>query len=101
MVSERSVAERGGEVIPHFSGVDLKACFTFFTTRAADGSKFPLILVVNGRTERCHKQFDSLECVDEVWHSPSGSTSGIIYRLWELLETTGRERCNVDAAAIT
>jgi hypothetical protein len=72
MVSEKSIAERGAEAIPRFTGADSKACLTFFATCAADGSTFPLILLAKGKTERCHKQFGSVGHPHEVWHSPSG-----------------------------
>jgi hypothetical protein len=55
-----------------FTGADSKACFTLFAMCAADGSRFPLILVTKRRTERCDKQFGSLGCPHEVWHSSSG-----------------------------
>jgi hypothetical protein len=72
MASEGSIAERGAEVIHRFTGADLKACFTFCATCAADGSKFPLMLVAKRRTGCCHNQFGSLGDSHEVWHSPSG-----------------------------
>jgi hypothetical protein len=72
MASERSSAERGAELIPRFTGADSKACFTFFATCTADGSKFPLTLLAKGKAERCRKQFDSVGHLHEVWHSHSG-----------------------------
>jgi hypothetical protein len=55
MLSERSIADGGAEVVLRFMEADLKACLTFFATCAADESKFPLILVAKGRAECCHK----------------------------------------------
>jgi hypothetical protein len=72
MMSERSIAGRDAEVIPRFTGADSKACFPFFAMYAAGGSRFPLMLVANGRSGRCHKQFCSLGYLHEVLHSPSG-----------------------------
>jgi hypothetical protein len=73
MASEKSIAERGAEIIPRFTEADSKASFTFFATCAADGSKFPLILLVKEQIERCRKQFGSVGHPHELWQSPSGS----------------------------
>jgi hypothetical protein len=72
MAPEKSIAERGAEFIPRFTGADSKTCFTFLATCAADGSKFPLILLAKGKTECCRKQFGSVGHPHEVWHSPNG-----------------------------
>jgi hypothetical protein len=72
MASEKSIAERGAEIIPRFTGADSKACFAFFGTCVADGSKCPLILLAKGKTDRCRKQFGSVGPPYELWHSPSG-----------------------------
>jgi hypothetical protein len=73
IVSEKSFAESGAEVIPRFAGAHSKACFPCFTTCAADGSKFPLILLAKVKTERRQKQFGSVGHPHELWHSTSGS----------------------------
>jgi hypothetical protein len=72
MVSERLIAERGAEVIPGFTEADSEACFTFFATCAADGSKFPLILMAKRRIGRGYKQVGSLKYSHEVRHMSSG-----------------------------
>jgi hypothetical protein len=66
MVSEKSIAERGAEVIHRFTGADSKAYVTFFATCAGDVSNFPRTLLANGKTERCHMQFDSVGCPHKV-----------------------------------
>jgi hypothetical protein len=72
MVSEKSIAERGAEVVPRFTGANSKASFTFFATYAADASKFSLILLAKGKAKCCRKQFGSVARSHELWHSPSG-----------------------------
>jgi hypothetical protein len=85
MASEKSIDERGAEIIPRFTGADSEGCFTFFATCAGDGSKFPLILLAKGKTEHCRKQFGSVGHPHEVWHSPSGwchENSVVDYLYW-------------------
>jgi hypothetical protein len=73
MVSERTIAERGAEIVNQFINGDVKATFTFFASVVADGTKFPPILVVKGKTTRCHKQFGRHHAYPhQIWHSPNG-----------------------------
>jgi hypothetical protein len=73
MSGEQTVANRGDETVHQYTDGDVKANFTFFGTIAADGTKFPLILIAKGRTLRCHKQFGQHAMFHhKIWHSPSG-----------------------------
>jgi hypothetical protein len=72
-VGDRTIAERGVEVVHSYVEGDAKACFTFFASCLADGSKLPLILLAKGKTARCHRQFGDHPGYDyRVWNSPTG-----------------------------
>jgi hypothetical protein len=52
---------------------DGKACFTFFATCSADGTKLPLIVLAKGKTARsCRQLGDHPGHDSQVWHSPTG-----------------------------
>jgi hypothetical protein len=40
--SERTIAERGTEVVNRYVNGDMKAAFTFFASVVADGTKFSI-----------------------------------------------------------
>jgi hypothetical protein len=70
ITSERTIAERGTEVVNRYVNGDIKPAFTFFASVEADGTKLPLVLAAKGRTSRCHKQFGKHEQMShEIWHS--------------------------------
>jgi hypothetical protein len=89
MTSGRRVAERGAETVKQY----VKACFTFFASILADGTKLPLILLAKGKTQRCHKQFGQHpQYHHEIWHSQSGWCNGVImeqYLHWLRASVTG------------
>jgi hypothetical protein len=57
MSGDQTLGHCGDEKVRQYADGDCKANFTFFGTIAADGTKFPLILIAKGRTLRCHQQF--------------------------------------------
>jgi hypothetical protein len=89
MTSQRTIAERGTEVVNRYVNGDIKAAFTFFASVVADGTKLPLVLVAKGRTTCCHKQFGKHEQVShEIWHSHNGwCTEGLMLRYLGWLRT--------------
>jgi hypothetical protein len=86
MSGEQTVAERGAETVHQYTDGDCKANFSFFATIAADGTKFPLILIARGKTLRCHRQFGKHPMFEyKIWHSESGwCTEGLMlsYLAW-------------------
>jgi hypothetical protein len=73
MTSTRTVAERGIETVKRYVDGDSKACFTFFASILADGTKLPLILLAKGKTPGCHKQFGIHQEYEHlIWHSVNG-----------------------------
>jgi hypothetical protein len=73
ITSERTIAERGIEVVNRYANGDIKAAFTFFASVVADGTKLHLVLVAKGTTTRCHKQLGKHEhAPHEIWHSHNG-----------------------------
>jgi hypothetical protein len=73
MEGDVPLAERGAETVHNYVDGDPKMNFTLFATITVEGTKFTLILVVKGKTTRCHGepgQHDQFE--HEIWHSLSG-----------------------------
>jgi hypothetical protein len=95
MTSERTIAERGTEVVNRYVNGDMKAAFKFFASVAADGTK--LSLVAKGRTIRCHRQFGKHEQVShEIWHSHNGWCTKVLmlqYLGWLRTQVAAPEVC--------
>jgi hypothetical protein len=73
MAGEGTLAERGAERVHQSVEGNAKTSFTFLAMITAEGTKFPLILVAKGKTERCNEQLGRHEQYEyETWHSPSG-----------------------------
>jgi hypothetical protein len=73
MVSGRTVAPRGAEVVRRYVNGDVKASFTFFASVLADGTKLPLVLLAKGKIDRCHRQLGTHPQYQyDIWHSPKG-----------------------------
>jgi hypothetical protein len=89
MMSKRTIAERGTEVMNRYVNGNMKAAFTFFASVVADGTNLPLVLVAKGRTTRCYQQFGNHEQVShEIWHSHNGwCTEGLILQFLGWLRT--------------
>jgi hypothetical protein len=68
-----TLAERGAETVHNYVDGDPKTNFTFLATITAEGTKFPLILVIKVKMACCHGQLGQHdEFEHEIWHSPSG-----------------------------
>jgi hypothetical protein len=72
MAGDETVANVGQESVHQYTGWDTKANFTFFGTVAADGTKWPLVLLAKEKAQRCHKQLGVHSIDHIVWHSASG-----------------------------
>jgi hypothetical protein len=73
MANDQTVAERGAETVHQYVDGDTKANFSFFATITAQGAKLPLILLTQGKTQRCRGQFRTRDGYEhEIWHSPTG-----------------------------
>jgi hypothetical protein len=73
MTGDETIAEQSAETVHQYVDGDRKANFSFFATITAQGTKLPLILLAQGKTQRCHAQFGIHDGHKyEVWHSPRG-----------------------------
>jgi hypothetical protein len=63
MTGNQAVANVGEESAHQYTKWETKANFTFFGTVTAEGTNSPLILLANGKTQRCHKQL-SVHSID-------------------------------------
>jgi hypothetical protein len=50
MMAEKTLAERGTDVVNRYVNGDMRAKFPFFASVVADGTKLLLVLVAKGRT---------------------------------------------------
>jgi hypothetical protein len=80
-VSETLIAECSAEVIPRLTGADSKACFTFFPTCAAGGSRFPLIVFASNLVPSDTRMKCDIHPVDgvtktELWNAYAGFAIG-------------------------
>ena len=71
------LAERGVENVCTTLPEDKRASFTTIATVLADGSKCNPFFLAQGKTIRCHQQFDGMTSdpsTYEIWHAPGKNT---------------------------